>query len=327
MIEQIDENSTNDVVNRQTVVGSAESTVVGRHIPPSHTWHHLDAFSDTVVRDFHDPSKTRGFLAHTSMDFKFIGPGRPPTSTTLKDYIHMATVIQATGLPNYRLARFPIQSGLNIEAWRHHLKGYYNEKLIEYLTYGFPLSLQHDTCLNNTVVVNHYSARQFPANIKSYLDKEISLGAILGPFPEITFNKFHCSPLLTRPKDNGKRRVILDLSFPKGASLNDAVDSEAFGGTPFTLKFSTVDDILDKIRSAKDRILLSKIDIARAFRNLWIDPVDAFRFGIHWEGQFFPDVAAVFGWIHGTASFQMVSDAILYIMRHAHFLLTLMILS
>ena len=82
------------------------------------------------------------------------------------------------------------------------------------------------------------------------------------------FNKFHCSPLLTRPKDNGKRRVILDLSFPKGASVNDAVDSQAFDGTPFTLKFSTVDDILDKIRAAKDRVLLSKIDIARAFRNL-----------------------------------------------------------
>ena len=49
MIEQIDQNSTNDVVNHQTVVGSAESTVVRRHIPPSHTWHKLDAFSDTIV--------------------------------------------------------------------------------------------------------------------------------------------------------------------------------------------------------------------------------------------------------------------------------------
>ena len=251
------------------------------------------------------------------MDFKFIGPSRPPpSSTSLGDYIHMATVIQATGLPNYRLARFPIQSGLNLDAWRHHLEGYYNERLIEYLTYGFPLSLQDKACLNNTVVANHYSAKQFPADIKSYLDKEISLGTILGPFPEVTFNKFHCSPLLTRPKDMGKRRVILDLSFPKGASVNDAVINEAFDGIPFTLKFSTVDDILEKIRSAKGRVLLSKIDIARAFRNLRIDPVDAFRFGIHWDGQFFLDVVAAFGWIHGTASFQMASDAILYMMRN-----------
>ena len=320
MIEQIDENTSNDATGRQTVMGAVESTAVRRHISPDHICHQFDASPDVVIRDFHDQTKTRGFLAHTSMEFKFIGPDRapPPTTTTLLDYIHMATVIQATGLPNYKLARFPIQSGLNIQAWRHHLKGYYNKKLLEYLTYGFPLSLHTDTCLNNTSVANHYSAKQFPADIKLYLDKEISLGAILGPFPDITFQKFHCSPLLTRPKDNGKRRVILDLSFPKGASVNDAVHRDAFDGTPFTLKFSTVDDILEGIRSSKGRVLLSKIDIARAFRNLRIDPVDAFRFGIHWGGQYFLDVAAAFGWIHGTASFQMVSDAILYIMRQVN---------
>ena len=76
------------------------------------------------------------------MDFKFIGPDRQPsTSTTLRDYTHMANIIEATGLPNYKLARFPIQSGLNLDAWRHYLKDYHNKNLIEYLTYGFPLSL------------------------------------------------------------------------------------------------------------------------------------------------------------------------------------------
>ena len=104
--------------------------------------HHIDAHSDAVICDFHDPSKTRGFLAHESMDFQFIGPDRqPPTSTSLKEYINMATGIKATNLPNYKAARFPIHSGLNIDAWRHYLKDYPNKKLIEYLTYGFPLSL------------------------------------------------------------------------------------------------------------------------------------------------------------------------------------------
>ena len=99
-------------------------------------------------------------------------------------------------------------------------------------------------------------------------------------------------------------------------SVNDAVTREVFDDIPFTLKFPTVDDILNKVRSHKGRVLLSKIDIARAFRNLRIDPVDAFRFGIQWQDQYFLDVSAVFGWIFGTAAFQMTSDAILYIMRH-----------
>ena len=204
---------------------------------------------------------------------------------------------------------------MNIDTWRHYLKDYHNKKLIEYLTYGFPLSLR-DTRLTITEVTNHYSARQFPDDVQSYLDKEISLGAILGPFNKVPLEKFHCSPLLTRSKDNDKRRVILDLSFPNGASVNDAVTREAFDDVPFTLKFPTVDDILDKVRSHKGRVLLSKIDIARAFRNLRIDPVDAFRFGIQWQDQYFLDASAAFGWVFGTAAFQMTSDTILYIMRH-----------
>ena len=195
------------------------------------------------------------------------------------------------------------------------MKDYHNNKLVEYLTFGFPLSLRQVTHLSNTVVNNHYLAKQFPSDAQHYLYKEISLGAILGPFNKVPFKKIHCSPLLTRPKDNGKRRVILDLSFPRGASVNDTVVREIFDGTPFTLKFPTVDDILQKVRSFEGRVLLSKIDVARAFRNLCVDPVDAFRFGIQWKDQYFLDVAAAFGWIYGTASFQMASDAILYIMR------------
>ena len=61
--------------------------------------------------------------------------------------------------------------------------------------------------------------------------------------------------------------------------------------------------------------MLAKIDVARAFRNLRVDPVDAFKFGISWQGRYYLDVALTFGWTHGSAAFQMTSDAILYIMR------------
>ena len=61
--------------------------------------------------------------------------------------------------------------------------------------------------------------------------------------------------------------------------------------------------------------MLSKIDVARAFRNLRVDPVNAFKFGIQWKGKYYLDVAVAFGWVHGSASFQMASDAILNMMR------------
>ena len=62
--------------------------------------------------------------------------------------------------------------------------------------------------------------------------------------------------------------------------------------------------------------MLAKIDVARAFRNLRVDPADAFKFGIHWNNKFYLDIVVAFGWVHGSASFQMTSDAILYMMAN-----------
>ena len=57
------------------------------------------------------------------------------------------------------------------------------------------------------------------------------------------------------------------------------------------------------------------MDVARAFRNLRMDPVNALKFGIHWQGKYFIDKEVTFGWVHGSLAFQMTSDAIIYIMK------------
>ena len=246
---------------------------------------HLSELSDAIISDFNDTQKTKGFLAKTSTDFQFCGPDREPKATyTLEDYICMAKAIRSTRLPNYKFARFPVPSSLNLDAWRHHLKDYHDQRLLQYLTYGFPLSINNPSNLHNTDVKNHHSAMQFPAAIQQYLTKEVQLGAMLGPFPLIDYDDFHCSPLLTRPKDGNKRRVILDLSYPRGASVNDAVTRDRFDDLEFTLTFPTIDNIVDQIKATQGRVLLAKIDVARAFRNLRVDPADAFKFGLKWGG-------------------------------------------
>ena len=59
---------------------------------------------------------------------------------------------------------------------------------------------------------------------------------------------------------------------------------------------------------------MAKNDVARAFRNLRVDPADALKFGIKWDNKYFLDLGIAFGWVHGTAAFQMVSDAVTYVM-------------
>ena len=73
--------------------------------------------------------------------------------------------------------------------------------------------------LNNKQETNHYSALAHPQAVQEYLDKEVSLGTMLGPVDELGAEEVHCSPLMTRPKDVDKRRVILDLSYPRGPPI------------------------------------------------------------------------------------------------------------
>ena len=79
-----------------------------------------------------------------------------------------------------------------------------------------------------------------------------------------------------------------------------------------------MDDIVAKILETLGDVYLSKIDVARAFRNLRMDPVDALKFGIHWQGIYFIDKGVAFGWVHGSSVFQMISEAVIYIMKTKH---------
>ena len=45
-----------------------------------------------------------------------------------------------------------------------------------------------------------------------------------------------------------------------------------------------------------------------------MDPVDSLKFGIKGDGKYYTDLAISFGWMHGSAGFQILSDSVAYIM-------------
>ena len=268
------------------------------------------------ARDFNYPDKKVGYLTQVQTDFQFIGPDREPVElNSIDTLLNIANIIRDTGQPNYKCARIPIKSGLQVEAWEKYLRDYSDRRVLQYMKFGFSLSLINPSELNNTKITNHFLACQYPQQVQEYIDKELSLGAILGPVDSIVHEQFHCSPLLTKPKDMNKRRVILNLSHPYGNSVNSHVDADNFDGSPFILKFPTVDDIAQDIVECTEDTFLFKVDVARAFRNLRVDPVDSLKFGISWRGAYYVHVGIAFGWMHGSSSFQILPDAIAYIMR------------
>ena len=210
--------------------------------------------SKSQARDFNYPDKKVGYLTQVQTDFTFIGPDREPVKLdSIDTLLNIANIIRDTGQPNYKYTRIPIESGSNVEAWEKYRRDYSDKRGLQYLKFGFPLSLINPSELNNTQITNHFSACQYPQKVQEYIDKEVSLGAILGPVDNVVHEQFHHSPLLTRPKDINKRRVILNLSHPYGNSVNSHVDANNFDGSLFVLKLTTVDDIVhDIVESTED---------------------------------------------------------------------------
>ena len=66
---------------------------------------------------------------------------------------------------------------------------------------------------------------------------------------------------------------------------------------------------------------LFKVDIARAFRNVRIDPGDALHLGIKWDDSFYLDRNLAFRATHSTAIFQRITDFIHFLMAKKGFLI------
>ena len=97
--------------------------------------------------------------------------------------------------------------------------------------------------------VNHDSALNFPDDMDRYIWKQLDMAAIQGPFSEIPFtSRVGVSPLSTCPKrDSVDRRVIMDLSWPPGQSVNDGIAKNQFMGFEEKLSFPTVDLIAQRV--------------------------------------------------------------------------------
>ena len=67
-----------------------------------------------TLSDFNYPDKKIGFMNLEATGFSFIGPDREPTK--IDRLLKIVDIILSTGLPNYQMARIPVESGLNIQA-------------------------------------------------------------------------------------------------------------------------------------------------------------------------------------------------------------------
>ncbi len=139
---------------------------------------------------------------------------------------------------------------------------------------------------------------------------------MLGPFKEPPFNWMVTSPLMTREKKGTtNRRVIMDLSFPEGKSVNSGVDKTTFMGEKFSLELPGP-IALREILKDREVTYLWTMDVSRAYRQLRSDPLDLPLLGLTWQGKFYIDLAVPFGLRHGARNMQSVSVAFVEILKN-----------
>ncbi len=74
------------------------------------------------------------------------------------------------------------------------------------------------------------------------------------------------SPFNLRLKpDIDERRVIVDLSFPKGSSVNDGINKGTYLGESMKYEYPKVDDLVELVRLKGTGCALFKQDLKRAY--------------------------------------------------------------
>ena len=149
---------------------------------------------------------------------------------------------------------------------------------------------------------------QNPETVTQYLLHETELGRMQKIEPDTaTPGRIQISPIGMIPKRNkpNKWRLIVDLSSPKGASVNDGI-SPAWS----SLDYATVDHLSAIILEQGRGTWMIKADIKEAYRMVPVHPQDRWLLGVQWEGEVFVDRMLPFGLRSAPKIFSALADAI-----------------
>nr|XP_034972425.1 uncharacterized protein LOC118085646 [Zootoca vivipara] len=162
-----------------------------------------------------------------------------------------------------------------------------------------------------SVAPNQKSVREMPHIAERKISKERLLGRVAGPFTEPPLPGLIVSPLGIVPKKvPGEFRLIHNLSYPKGGSVNDAIPREQC-----SVHYASLDHAIKLVRECGPGALMAKCDIESAFRLLPVHPHD-FRFlGFKFQDNWYFDKAMPMGCSIACAAFETFSTFVEWAMK------------
>ena len=197
---------------------------------------------------------------------------------------------------------------LKLYEWGQLLSTHPDKEFVRYILQGIQDGFRIGYDRNCTrVSAKHNLPPRNPAAITEYLQNELRLGRITKCPSGEGHREIHISPIGIIPKKNkpGKWRLIVDLSSPDGASVNDGISSEWS-----SISYPSVDHLSKLVLSEGRGSYLVKADIKEAYRMVPIHPDDLPLLGISWDNTLYLDRVLPFGLRSAPKIFSAIADAI-----------------
>ena len=120
--------------------------------------------------------------------------------------------------------------------------------------------------------------------LEQKLKKKLKLGRIAGPFSYRSLENLRISTIGLVPKKSGVWRLMHNLSYPLGNSVNSHIDPECN-----TVQYTSFDKVLDTISDCGPLSLMGRMDISSAFRLFIINPGEFELFGFKFKDNCYFD--------------------------------------
>ena len=241
---------------------------------------------------------------------------RSVTKNSKSDMVQLFEHVHASGQPNYRSCRIRVcQESLNLSLWRKKLEGYKDQIVCDLLEFGFPLDFDRDKTVSSSIDKNHKGARDYPQFIDGYFKKECAANRIAGPFAANPLSvQLAVSPMNTVPKDSAdQRRVIVDLSWPSGCSVNDGISKDIYLGEDINLHYASVEQVCTLVNEIGPGALIYKRDLRHAYRQIAVHPRDYCYLGYYWNSDYYFDTVLAMGQRNAAMACARTTDSVMYI--------------
>ena len=207
-----------------------------------------------------------------------------------------------------------LPSPLRVQVWEKaletHPDRWYQDYVVQGLHSGFRIGFHGNRRRLQSAKRNIPSAYEHSDIVDKYLADELGAGRLVGPLaqppPCLQVSRFGVIPKGSQP---GKWRLIVDLSSPEGASVNDGVSEDLC-----SLRYPSFDVAAKLLLQLGPGAQMSKLDIKEAYRMVPVHREDWLLLGMQWRGAYYLNTRLPFGLRSAPKIFTAVADALQWIM-------------